>query len=154
MLVSAIPIKSSAPTNICVINFHRLDTSREFPITKTIKPIIISMVMGGKKKRIKSIFLKNKKIFCYCISEYPLKFSKINWKIAEKYDGLSDHTMDITAPILFAILKKQKNAKNILIEKHVKLKDSKGPDASSSIEVSKLAEMITHIRRIENLKTI
>ncbi len=121
---------------------------------KTRKPIIISMGMGGNKKRIKTIFLKNKKIFCYCISEYPLKFSKINWKIAEKYDGLSDHTMDITAPILFAILKKQKNAKNILIEKHVKLKDSKGPDASSSIEVSKLAEMITHIRRIENLKTI
>ena len=62
------------------------------------------------------IFSKNKTTFCYCISEYPLEFKKIDWKKAVKYDGFSDHTSGITAPILFTILKKQKKSKQILIE--------------------------------------
>ena len=49
--------------------------------------------------------------------------------------------MGIIAPITFAILQKQKNVKNILIEKHVKLKNSKGPDASSSIDTQELSEL-------------
>ena len=47
---------------------------------KTKKPIIVSMGMGGDKNKIKKLFSKNKDIlFCYCISEYPLEFKKINW---------------------------------------------------------------------------
>ena len=38
------------------------------------------MGMGGNKKRIMKIFSKNRKTFCYCISEYPASFKKINWK--------------------------------------------------------------------------
>ena len=41
------------------------------------KPIIVSMGMGGNTNYIKKIFSKNKTIFCYCISEYPLNFKKI-----------------------------------------------------------------------------
>lgn len=119
---------------------------------KTKKPIIISMGMGGNKKYIEKIFSKNKTIFCYCISEYPLKFNKINWKKAMEYDGFSDHTLGITAPILFTILKKQKRAKQILIEKHVKLENSKGPDANTSINTEQLANLISHIRIIEKVK--
>jgi len=113
------------------------------------KPIIISMGMGGNKKKMEKIFLKNKTTFCYCISEYPLKFSKINWKEAIKYNGFSDHTSGITAPLLFAILKKQKNSKEIIIEKHIKLKNSKGPDASTSMDTKLFSELISHIRIIE-----
>ncbi|AJW71790.1 N-acetylneuraminate synthase family protein [Nitrosopumilus adriaticus] len=113
------------------------------------KPLIISMGMGGNKKKIKNIFSKNKTTFCYCISDYPLKFNKINWKKATTFDGFSDHTMGITAPILFSILKKQQNSKNILIEKHVKLPTSKGPDASTSIDIIQLSDLIHHIRIIE-----
>ena len=120
--------------------------------SKTRKPVIISMGMGGNKKKIKKIFLKNKKLFCYCISEYPTDIKKIDWKNAIKYDGFSDHTLGIVAPITFAILKKQSNSKNILIEKHVKLKNSKGPDASSSITTQELSELIKNIRQIEKLK--
>ncbi len=120
--------------------------------SKTRKPVIISMGMGGNKKKIKQIFLKNKKLFCYCISEYPTDIKKIDWKNAIKYDGFSDHTLGIVAPITFAILKKQSNSKNILIEKHVKLKNSKGPDASSSITTQELSELIKNIRQIEKLK--
>jgi sialic acid synthase SpsE len=117
---------------------------------KTKKPIIISMGMGGNKNNIKKLFSKNKDLlFCYCISEYPLEFKKINWRDAIKFDGFSDHTMDIIAPILFATLKKQKKSKKILIEKHVKTKNSKGPDASTSIDTDQLKEMVSYIRVIE-----
>ena len=119
-------------------------------IAKTRKPVIISMGMGGNKKQIGKIFSKNKKTFCYCISEYPLNFNKINWKHARKYDGFSDHTMGITAPILFTILKKQDKSREIIIEKHVKLQKSKGPDASTSIDTEQLTEMANHIRKLEN----
>ena len=118
---------------------------------RTKKPVIISMGMGGNKKKIEKIFSKNKIIFCYCISEYPLKFSKINWKKALNYDGFSDHTLGITAPILFTILKKQKKAKQILIEKHVKLQNSNGPDASTSIDTNQLSELVSHIRILEKI---
>ena len=118
----------------------------------TKKPIIISMGMGGNKKQIKRIFSDNQVTFCYCISEYPTAYNKIRWSEAKKYDGFSDHTLGIIAPIFFTILKKQQGVKNIIIEKHVKLKNSKGPDASSSLEISKFAKMIQMIRKIETLK--
>ena len=119
--------------------------------SRTKKPVIISMGMGGDRKKIKKIFNKNKTTFCYCISEYPTKLEKINWNDAVKYDGFSDHTLGITAPIIFAMLKKQQKTKNIVIEKHVKLIDSKGPDASSSITTQELSELITGIRQIEKI---
>jgi sialic acid synthase SpsE len=117
---------------------------------RTKKPIIISMGMGGDIKKIKKIFSKNKITFCYCISDYPLKFTKINWNQAMNYDGFSDHTLGITAPILFTILKKQKKSKQILIEKHTKLQNSRGPDASTSIDTKQLSELVSHIRILEN----
>ncbi len=126
---------------------HSFRTLENKAITK--KPIIISMGMGGDKKKIKKIFSKNKTIFCYCISDYPLKFNKINWTQAINYDGFSDHTLGITASILFTVLKKQKKSKQILIEKHVKLQNSKGPDASTSIDTKQLSELVTQIRILE-----
>ena len=117
---------------------------------RTKKPIIISMGMGGDIKKIKKIFSKNKTTFCYCISDYPLKFTKINWNQAMDYDGFSDHTLGITASILFTILKKQKKSKQILIEKHTKLQNSRGPDASTSIDTKQLSELVSHIRILEN----
>jgi len=119
---------------------------------ETKNEIIISMGMGGNKKKISNIFKKNKVTHCYCISEYPLKFEKIDWKKALNFDGFSDHTMEIITPILFTMLKKQKNAKNIYIEKHVKDEKSKGPDATTSITTTQLSEMIKNIRLIEKLR--
>jgi len=129
---------------------HALETLQEKSHTK--KPVIISMGMGGSRKKIEKIFSKNKKTFCYCISEYPTKITKIDWKKAIKYDGFSDHTLGITAPLIFTILKKQHNAKNILIEKHVKLSNSKGPDAGSSIDTEELASLVSAVRKIEKVK--
>ena len=115
------------------------------------KEIFVSMGMGGNKKKVSNMFDVKKTTFCYCISDYPLEFKKINWKDAMKYDGFSDHTMDILAPILFAILKIQKKSKRIYIEKHVKMNNSKGPDASTSITTEKLSEMVKLIRIIEKM---
>ena len=122
-------------------------------VAKTGKPVIISMGMGGNKNKIKKIFSQNKITFCYCISEYPTALNKIKWNEAKKYDGFSDHTLGIIAPIIFAMLKKRDNAKNIIIEKHVKLKNSKGPDASSSIDTDELKQLVYHIRNIEKMKS-
>jgi len=116
------------------------------------KPIIISTGMGGHIKKIKKIFSKNKTTFCYCISEYPTPLKKINWRKAVKYDCFSDHTLGIIVPIMFTMLKKQKGAKQIFIEKHVKSKNSKGPDSSTSINTTHLKELVTHVRMIEKMK--
>ncbi len=118
----------------------------------TKKPVIISMGMGGDKEKIKKMFLKNQTTFCYCISEYPTPLKKINWKKAINYDGFSDHTLGIIAPIIFSILKKRNNTKKIIIEKHVKLKSSKGPDASSSIDTDELKQLTWYIRNIEKME--
>ena len=104
------------------------------------------------ERKILGLFSKPKPIFCYCISEYPLQFKKINWSEAIKFDGFSDHTEGIIAPVLFSILKKQKKSKSIYIEKHVKLKTSKGPDASTSIDTEKLNELNINLRLIEKSK--
>ena len=129
---------------------HSLETLVD--IAHTSKPVIISMGMGGSKKKIDKIFSKNQKTFCYCISEYPADINKINWTNAIKYNGFSDHTLGITAPLIFAILKKQQNAEKIIIEKHVKLKNSKGPDADSSIDTEELTNLVASVRKIEKLK--
>ena len=70
----------------------------------------------------------------------------------KKFNGFSDHTLGITAPIIFAVIKNQIKAKEIFIEKHVKLKNSKGPDASSSIDTEEFSKMIKSIRLVENSK--
>jgi sialic acid synthase SpsE len=127
-----------------------LETLEKKAYTK--KPVIISMGMGGDFKKIEKIFSKNNKTFCYCISEYPTNINDIKWKNAIKYDGFSDHTLGITASLIFTMLKKQQNSKNIVIEKHVKLINSNGPDASSSINTDELKELVVGIRVIEKLK--
>ena len=142
--------KYKIASRTCLLNDkYSLETLEK--IAKTRKPVIISMGMGGNKKRITKIFSKNKITFCYCISEYPAPFKKINWKNAIKYDGFSDHSIGIVAPFLFGLLKRERFAKRIIIEKHVKLKNSKGPDASTSITTEELKQLSSNIRMIEKL---
>jgi len=134
----------------CTLNDpFSIETMKKIGTTK--KHTIVSMGMGGDKKKINQIFSKNKIQFCYCISKYPTKLNEIKWKDAIKFDGFSDHTLGTTAPVIFTLLHKQKGTKNIFIEKHIKNKYSKGPDASSSINTEEFKEMITHIRNIEKI---
>jgi sialic acid synthase SpsE len=48
-------------------------------------------------------------------------------------------------------LKKERHAKRLIIEKHVKLKNSRGPDASTSITTDLLKELISRIKLIDKL---
>ena len=140
--------KYKIASRTCLLNDkYSLETLES--VARTRKPVIISMGMGGDKKRIMKIFSKSKKTFCYCISEYPAPFEKIDWKKAIKYDGFSDHSIGIVAPFLFTLLKKERHAKRLIIEKHVKLRNSRGPDASTSITTDQLKELTSRIRIIE-----
>jgi len=127
---------------------HSLETLKKIALTK--KPVIISMGMGGNVSLIRNIFSKNKTLFCYCISEYPTDFKKINWKKALSFNGFSDHTLGINAAIIFAALKHQTKTKNCFIEKHVKLKNSRGPDADTSIDTSQLSDLVNYVRILQN----
>ena len=140
--------KYKIASRTCLLNDkYSLETLER--VSRTRKPVIISMGMGGNKKRIMKIFSKSRKTFCYCISEYPAPFEKIDWKKAIKYDGFSDHSLGIVAPFLFALLKKERHAKRLIIEKHVKLRNSRGPDACTSITTDQLKELTSRIRIIE-----
>ncbi len=121
-------------------------------VNKTRKPVLVSMGMGGNKQFIETSLSKNKTTFCYCISDYPLKIEKMNWNNVIKYSGLSDHTLGITAPILFSGLMKMRNHKQIIIEKHVKLTNSKSLDASTSLDINQFKIMNESFRSIEKLK--
>jgi len=74
----------------------------------------------------------------YCIPEYPANPNDIDWKEALKCDGFSDHTSGIEMALEYCGMKP-----NSILEKHVKLKDSKSPDASFSITTQALAYLIT-----------
>lgn len=121
-------------------------------ISETKKPIIMSLGFGGDLEKLTNLFSNNSSVLCYCIPDYPTELKKINWKQALTYDGFSDHTLGITASLIFATLKKSNHAEDIVIEKHVKLTSSRGPDASTSITTEELTELVKHIRLIENLK--
>ena len=73
-------------------------------------------------KKLKKFLTKIRRYFVIAF-QCPLDIKKINWKIAVKFDGFSDHTLGITAPIIFTILKNKGGARKILIEKHVKMKN-------------------------------
>ena len=121
-------------------------------VNRTRKPVIVSMGMGGNRKFIEKTLSKNKTTFCYCISDYPLKIEKMNWKNALKHTGLSDHTLGISVPILFSGLMRLDHQKKIIIEKHVKLTDSKSLDASTSLDISQFKIMNQALRNIEQIK--
>ena len=127
---------------------HSLETLKKIALTK--KPVIVSMGMGGNINLIRNIFSRNKTLFCYCISEYPTDFKKINWKKALSFNGFSDHTLGINAAIIFTALKHQIKTKSCFIEKHVKLKNSKGPDADTSIDTNQLSDLVNYVRILQN----
>ena len=83
---------------------------------RTNKEIFISIGMGRNKQKISKIFKNKKIIFCYCIPKYPLEFKKINWNDAVKYDGFSDHTMDILALFYFPYLKNRNHQKEFTLK--------------------------------------
>ena len=119
-------------------------------LLKTKKPVIISMGLGGDIKLIKKIFKNNSKIFLYCISDYPTKIKKINFKNFQKFDGFSDHTEGNLAPLLFALKSKNQNSVKYL-EKHVSIDQSVGPDKPFSISMNEFSNLVKDIKNVKNV---
>ncbi len=123
-----------------------LETLEKVAATK--KPVIISMGLGGDLKLINKIFRNNKKIFLYCISDYPTKIKKIDFKNIQKFGGFSDHTDGSIAPILFAL--KCKNLDSIkYLEKHVSVDESVGPDKPFSISMDEYSNLVKDIKNVK-----
>jgi len=105
-------------------------------VSKTYKPIIFSdgfhQVIDIKETERQSQL--------YCISEYPTSPDVIDWTEIMKYDGFSDHTLGIESALKYCKLKPDG-----ILEKHVKLEDSQGPDAFFSITTQELATLITRL---------
>jgi sialic acid synthase SpsE len=131
---------------------HKFSFETIQKISKTNKPTFISTGFGLDKEKIESEFQKGCIEYTYCVPNYPAQDNEINWKELLKYNFFSDHTLGITIPIAYSLLKKtQMNTQNIIIEKHVKMTDSKGPDAPFSITYDELTDLVNHVNRIDAL---
>jgi sialic acid synthase SpsE len=114
-------------------------------IISTKKPIIVSLGMwyGDEFPEIES---EAKVDFLYCVSKYPteledLHFNNIDFK--DKYNGFSDHTLGVAAPVVAM----SRGAK--IIEKHFTIdKDMYGPDHSGSMTPNELQELVKYKEEI------
>lgn len=131
---------------------HRFAVETIKKIGETRKPTFISTGYGADKKKLKENFLKKTCEFTYCLAEYPARDNRIDWKDLLNHNFFSDHTLGITIPITYVILKKQQQIGEIFIEKHVKLNNAKGQDSPYSISFDELTKMVEHIKRIGKLK--
>ena len=100
-------------------------------VARTKKPVIFSDGFFKVKLKPKS----SRELFC--IPEYPADPLLIDWDKIGHYDGFSDHTPGIETALLYC-----KKYPDKILEKHVKLTDSKGPDAFFSITTQELADLI------------
>lgn len=120
-------------------------------VGKTKKQTFISTGNGIEKNTIEKQFEQKTFQYTYCIAKYPALDQDIIWSKVLKYDFFSDHTLGITIPLTFVILKNSLHVRDIFIEKHVKLDNSTGPDAPFSITFDELQNLTEHIRRIEKM---
>jgi N,N'-diacetyllegionaminate synthase len=115
------------------------------------KNTFVSIGEGGDRNKIASYFEPEKCNFTYCVSSYPTKDEEIEWDELLKNNFFSDHTLGITIPVVYSILKRQQNVDEVFIEKHVKLPQNKGPDSDFAITYDELKNVITHAKRISKL---
>ena len=125
---------------------HAKDTLQS--IGETEKPVIISTGMGGNINTLKKIFRKNKKYFLYCIAKYPTKINQLNFTKMKEFDGFSDHTEGLLAPIIFA-LNFRKSKKALFYERHVSIAESRGPDKPFSMPMNDFGQLISEFKQIK-----
>ena len=125
---------------------HAKDTLQS--IGETEKSVIISTGMGGNINTLKKIFRKNKKYFLYCIAKYPTKINQLNFTKMKEFDGFSDHTEGLLAPIIFA-LNFRKSKKALFYERHVSIAESRGPDKPFSMPMNDFGQLISEFKQIK-----
>jgi len=121
-------------------------------VADTKKMTFVSTGEGADKEKISKFFNHDNLRFTYCVSKYPTEYSDINWSEILNYEFFSDHTLDITIPLVYAIRKKILGDADIFIEKHTRFENSKGPDALFAITYDELNDLTKHLKIIENLE--
>jgi len=108
-------------------DFHAIDTI--LAVRKTDKDVIYSNGFPSPLSNHKQL---------YCIPEYPADPKDIDWDALLELDGFSDHTIGIGSALRYGRLHPDG-----ILEKHIKLIDSKSPDAHFSITTQELAYLMT-----------
>lgn len=126
-------------------------------IGKTQKPVILSKGLASKEEIKNAIRVLKESgtkdiAVLHCISSYPAKPEQMNLKtipdIKERLgviSGISDHSLNITVPIVSAALGAS------IIEKHFTIsREDGGPDSEFSIEPKELRDLIRTVREAES----
>jgi sialic acid synthase SpsE len=113
-------------------------------VLNTKKEIIIS----SEKSPIESKYYKNSNIkWLYCVPKYPCELFEIDFSFLNKFDGYSNHSPKIIAPLTSAIL----GAK--IIEIHVTMdKKQNFIDNNVSFDFEDLEKLIKLIKESEKIK--
>lgn len=124
-------------------------------VARTRKPVYLSTGMCAMADIAEAVEILDangcpETTILHCYSVYPLPYADANLRVMEtlrafgKPVGFSDHSLGIALPIAAAALGAS------VIEKHFTLdRKLKGPDHSYALEPGELAEMVKHIREVE-----
>lgn len=113
-------------------------------VLNTKKEIIIS----SEKSPIESKYYKNSNIkWLYCVPKYPCELSEINFSFLNEFDGYSNHSPKIIAPLSSAILGAE------IIEIHVTTdKNQNFIDNNVSFDFEHVKKLIKLIKEFEKIK--
>jgi len=113
-------------------------------ILQTNKEVIISC---QKSPRGTTFFNHPQVKWLYCVPKYPCELGELDFRMMKDFDGFSNHSTEIIAPITAAIL----GAK--IIEIHITSDKSKNfIDNNVSFDYSELREIVRQIRLSEQIK--
>lgn len=137
-----------------IASFELVDLPLIEAVAKTNKPMIMSTGMATDEE-IREATVVARRAGCmdltllHCVSAYPAPASSAGlYRMAQMEDmfgcpvGLSDHTLGMGVPIAAAVLGAA------MIEKHIIMHRSDGgPDATFSMEINELRDMVREIDR-------
>jgi pseudaminic acid synthase len=123
-------------------------------VARTGKPVIFSTGGGdfGDTHTAKRLIRKYQKelAILHCVSSYPSRPEEMNLRTIQdisrtysRYAGLSDHSEGFAVSVAAVALGAT------IIEKHIKLPNSKGADAAFSLDLNEFKEMVKAIRIAE-----
>ena len=123
---------------------NNLDSEIFSKIMKTGKQVIISSNVSPKKCK----FYEDEKIkWLYCVPKYPCELEDINFNNLKEYDGYSNHSKELMAPLTAVVL----GAK--VIEVHITSNKSKEfVDNNVSFDYDELQKLVNEIRIVEQIK--
>jgi len=85
--------------------------------------------------------------------KYPYPLEEFDLGRVPSFDGLSDHTVGITASVAACSVAAASGKDRFVLEKHVTLdRRIPNPDQAVSVDFRELAELVGHLRALETIK--